>query len=442
MRAKSFASLILSLALGFLLAQNALANANPKSLAVLAVSENPKESAPAITELRAMGQPGLDALFEVYGNEIKTRVADTSAGAQSRSWQRISAALDAVAQQKNSYASRLYWYTDFEKAKAAAKASGKPILFLRLLGNLSEEYSCANSRFFRTVLYANKTVSDALRERFILHWSSVRPAPKVTIDYGDGRKLERTLTGNSIHYILDSDGRVVDGLPGLYGPQAFLRGVVDAETFIKNNADKDPQARFMALLRYHKERVDSIGKLWAADAVKVGSSVPQSLLPQATGSQSFDARVAARTAITKSVSEVNIINAVAADVIVLKESTDLEAWVKIANLHEEDARLDKDSISLIRRQNSLELGSAPNEEQLSRIVGNFEKYLALDSVRNEYTMHSMLHAWLSSGMIDTEIERLNARIYKDLFLTPNSDPWLGLYSPDTYTALDNGGVSR
>src|SRR5207302_894835 len=115
------------------------------------------------------------------------------------------------------FTSRLYWYTDLDQAQAAAKASGKPILTLRLLGRLNEEFSCANSRFFRTVLYANAEVSQRLREHFILHWESVRPVPKVSIDFGDGRKLERTITGNSIHYILDCDGHIIDALPGLYG---------------------------------------------------------------------------------------------------------------------------------------------------------------------------------------------------------------------------------
>jgi hypothetical protein len=27
-------------------------------------------------------------------------------------------------------------------------------------------------------------------------------------------------------------------------------------------------------------------------------------------------------------------------------------------------------------------------------------------------------------------------------LTPGSDPWLGLFSPEVYTALDNGGVTK
>jgi hypothetical protein len=37
---------------------------------------------------------------------------------------------------------------------------------------------------------------------------------------------------------------------------------------------------------------------------------------------------------------------------------------------------------------------------------------------------------------------LNEKVYETLFLTPGSDPWLGLFSPEVYTALDNGGVIR
>ena len=41
--------------------------------------------------------------------------------------------------------------------------------------------------------------------------------------------MEGTVTGNSVHYILDCEGRVLDALPGLYGPQAFLGGLQTAE---------------------------------------------------------------------------------------------------------------------------------------------------------------------------------------------------------------------
>jgi hypothetical protein len=57
--------------------------------------------------------------------------------------------------------------------------------------------------------------------------------PLITIDFGDGRKLERTVTGNSIHYILNSDGQILDALPGVYGPQAFARSLASAETLFK-----------------------------------------------------------------------------------------------------------------------------------------------------------------------------------------------------------------
>ena len=179
-----------------------------------AVSENNAASSAAIEELRSRGPAGLQALMTQYAGEIRAHIANPSA-APDEQWQRIATALDTVAQQKNSYIAGLYWHTDLDSAKKASAASGKPILSLRLLGKLTDEFSCANSRFFRTVLYPNAAVSDVLRERFVLHWESVRPVPTVTIDFGDGRKLERTLTGNSIHYILDSQARPIDALPGL-----------------------------------------------------------------------------------------------------------------------------------------------------------------------------------------------------------------------------------
>jgi hypothetical protein len=143
-------------------------------------------------------------------------------------WQALRTALDAVAQQRDCHASRLYWFTDLEQAKAASHASGKPILSLRLLGKLNEELSCANSRFFRTTLYANAKVSQYLRDHFILHWKSVRPAPHLTIDFGDGRKIERTITGNSIHYVLDEAGKLDRCLPGLYAG-SLSEGLARAE---------------------------------------------------------------------------------------------------------------------------------------------------------------------------------------------------------------------
>ena len=129
--------------------------------------------------------------------------------------------IDALAREKYATVSRLYWHTDLRTATAAARAERRPILHLRMLGRLDEELSCANSRLFRTTLYANQNVSGFLRKNFVLYWSSERAVPRVTIDFGDGRRIERTTTGNSAHYVLDESGHVLDVVPGLYAPAAF-----------------------------------------------------------------------------------------------------------------------------------------------------------------------------------------------------------------------------
>jgi len=128
---------------------------------------------------------------------------------------------------------QLAWFTDLEAAIAVAWRSDRPILSLRLLGRLPDELTCANSRFFKRVLYPEPRINRVLREDFVLHWESVRPVPLVTLDFGDGRRITRTLTGNSGHLVLDPRGRLVDALPGLFTPDAFLALLPQARSFAR-----------------------------------------------------------------------------------------------------------------------------------------------------------------------------------------------------------------
>lgn len=150
-----------------------------------------------------------------------------------------SAALDAVCAQRDAHTTLLYWFTELPAAIAEARRTRRPILSLRLLGRLDEELSCANSRFFRKSLYVDPAINRLLRERFVLHWQSVRPVPKVTIDFGDGRTLVKTLTGNSAHLVLDADGRPADALPGLFAPAVFAQLLERAHAV----ATADPRRR-------------------------------------------------------------------------------------------------------------------------------------------------------------------------------------------------------
>jgi hypothetical protein len=74
------------------------------------------------------------------------------------------------------------------------------------------------------------------------------------------------------------------------------------------------------------------------------------------------------------------------------------------------------------------------------LIQKLERSIALDTVRNEYLLHTKLHAWLAASRGVENVDVLNEKVYAELFMTPRSDPWFGLLSPETYTGLDNGGV--
>lgn len=224
-----------------------------------ALAGNPE----AIHDLRRQGPAGLDMLLEAAAPQI-TGLKQNKIRLDAEECTQLRASLDAVARQRDAWASGLYWFTELDAAKAEAAKTGKPILSLRLLGNLDEEYSCANSRFFRTILYANTAVSAHLRTHFVLHWKSVRPAPLLTIDMGDGRRIKRTITGNSIHYLLDADGQVLDAFPGIYSSAAFLAALDRAS---HNFSGKDPSAR----TNRHGIEAHEACLEWLQAAVQAGS---------------------------------------------------------------------------------------------------------------------------------------------------------------------------
>jgi hypothetical protein len=274
----------------------------------------------------------------------------------------------------------------------------------------------------------------------VLHWQSVRPVPTITIDFGDGRKLERTITGNSIHYILDSSSRPIEALPGLYGPQAFLRELANAETLFKSLAGKNDYERRNLLANYYRERTNKLQLAWWADTMKIGGKMPEGFVVTKSSSGealSINALIIAPRAVTKMLTEAPILRAITPASEALGKITDEAAWIKIAQLHSSDGVLDSRSIMLIKRQNQM----LP-EKDLSRLVQKFQESVALDTVRNEYMLHTKLYSWFFIYPACCDVEKLNEKVYAELFLTPRSDPWLGLLSVDVYTALDNGGIVK
>ncbi len=428
------------------------------------------ETERSVAELRRAGPAGLRAILAEYD-----RTSDDS----------LLPNIDAVAAQRDARWSRLFWYTNLDEAKSAAAAEHKPILALRMLGNLTDEYSCANSRFFRTALYANSNVSQILRDRFILVWTSERPVPVVTIDYGDGRVLKRTITGNSIHYILNSRGEVIDALPGLYDPETFASLLVNAAAAATANSLSAP--------REHIERsLAALAADWTtssapADSGYTTSPVPtahnatplaaakaelESPLVRSTASPAApvlfaSAADAADRAVSKTRVERPLVKAAqlsnpphaakaagAATGKMFVESPMIEAivpppapaavpadvdsdlWSTLAQRRHAIARLDQNSINLIRSQNP---NAYINTAALDHVVNNFQNAIAIDTLRNNHLFRRQILNWLLTT--PSPMDALNTRVYSELFLTPRSDPWLGLVPDSTYSALTGDGCS-
>jgi hypothetical protein len=75
------------------------------------------------------------------------------------------------------------------------------------------------------------------------------------------------------------------------------------------------------------------------------------------------------------------------------------------------------------------------------MLANLQTSIAQDTLENEYVLHRRIHQWFGQGGV-RDFESFNQRVYAELFLTPRSDPWLGLAPEDTFSAVEGGGLVR
>ena len=417
----------------------------PEPLARTASGNDPAAALEATANLRRLGPAGMEALL------AKGASGD---------------ALDRVCGVRDCADIRLFWYTDLEAAKAAARASNRPILSLRLMGRLDEEFSCANSRFFRTVFYKNREINALLREKFVLHWRSVRPVPKVTIDFGDGSRLERTLTGNSIHYVLDSRGRLLEALPGLYGPGEFQQALERAAaqmpyaerlndtqfaSWMSARSEEQLKQRAEAMVGEVGERVPTARDPWKllqttpgvlTDRINVGGREASKSSYEGPTLQAVTNRRAARVRRTApppapppsmppapppSMPLAPLFSMPPA----LARLTD-EDLRELADIRRKGVHLDADSRAFLLRKQGV-----TDPQTADRVVDSFEETIALDEVINDYRLVPAILLKLSDPEVAKrfDLEAFNRWIYEDVFLTPLGDPWLGLAPDDVYGAL-------
>ncbi len=358
----------------------------------------------------------------------------------------LSETMDRVAGQHDAWASRLFWYTDLAEAERVAHQSGKPILSLRMLGKLTDELSCANSRFFRTVLYPDARVRQLLSEKYVLHWSSERPAPVISIDFGDGRKVVRTITGNSIHYVLDEHGQPLDAMPGLVGAGAFVTWLGEAAALdAEARAAAEGPARIAVAIRYHARKLQQLSAQFRTEAARLGIAQTQPLPQMRPFAGTPTAAMAIPIAVSKAAVENPMLRKMA-PTYVPTNVPDVEStpWNKFAPLHASEARLDENARSVVRAKSPRDWRDARNPRKLDDaafedLVRALEASIAEDTAKNALAMHAQIHAWLANEPM-LSYAGLNARVYEIMFLTPASDPWLGLVPPRVYTGLQDDGM--
>jgi hypothetical protein len=419
------------------------------ALAALAVADDEAVAADARRRLRAAGPAGLTAFLAAHTptsaptpvqtrlpEGLLARVIHLSAGTGADL--RVQTALDEICGQKDCAAARLYWYTDLGLAKDAARASGKPIVSLRLLGDLTDELSCANSRFFRALLYPDPAVAALLREQFILHWQSERPAPRITIDYGDGRSVVTTITGNSVHYVLDATGRPIDALPGLVQPKVFADGLHRAAALARATAGLTGEPLAEVMRRHHGDRVSALARAWDDELTAIGQSPRRPVAPvvPVVVGKAPRAGQAAPIAVGKMAIEVPMLGSIGEPV---EPLSDAALWDRLAARHEHDVGLSAASLAMLERQQWRSGDREQDAADLAAAIAALRRSVALDTLRNEFELHRQIHQRMIVGGGTEDLASLNAWIYGGLFLTPRSDPWLGLAAPTIYSGLPGGG---
>jgi hypothetical protein len=388
-----------------------------------AASPNPQVAASAREGLREAGPRGLALLLQTHQaavNRFKSPGFRWAAAPPED--QRIRDAIDAVAMQRDAYASGLYWHTDWNQALEAARKTGKPVLSLRLLGRLNEEMSCANSRFFRVYLYPDPQIARLLRDQWVLHWETVRPVPVMTVDFGDGRTLVRPVTGNSIHYFFDGSGQMLDALPGLYSPKAFAAQIQTVLELHQGLLPLEGPARREVLTAHHQQRSKELAAVMAAvtaaaghasapSARKIGVSPAAKLVEQHRPDASFWTAWAARE----------------------KTAGTLSPESRFLILAKEGARLERPSAL---EAGAMALSKFAVESPLLTQFRAAELMLAEETLQNEHLLHATIHNVLAGGQ-PMERQQFNAWVYQNLFRMPLDDPWLGL-DPPAISGIEEG----
>jgi hypothetical protein len=110
------------------------------------------------------------------------------------------------------------------------------------------------------VLFSNEDVAQFINQNFEAAWQSVRPVPLVQINFGGGNVVTRTLHGNIATYLCNAQGQVLDILPGIYTPTAYLHNLDQLQLLARYLIFRPNETPEMRLHKYHEQQAEALKK--------------------------------------------------------------------------------------------------------------------------------------------------------------------------------------
>jgi hypothetical protein len=307
-------------------------------------------------------------------------------------------------------------------------------------------------------LLSDPDTAKLLNTEFVPCWDTVRPVPQVTIDFGNGRILKRTLAGNTVISICAPDGRVLDAYPGVYTPAAFKAQIGDTLGLFRK-LSASPAEQTMQLAAWHRERflagVQAEGRrttlskafvespllsalgLAPVRAMSLGQApAPPTVIeaPPASGAPGAGAAPRVLTTTSKAVVQSAILKGVASPTYTpltpgvataatapgIDPLSDPKAAFGLFTARLEDVSKRAATVRELRRPAAGQQAPAKTPEQIGR------EAVEEDSAINIRTIRPAVHLWFMANGAPTDVRAVRDAMYRDLLHVPVDDPYLGL----------------
>ena len=135
------------------------------------------------------------------------------------------------------------------------------------------------------MLFSQPEVASFLSDSFECAWESVRPVPRITIDFGNGHTLERTLRGNIATYVCTSAGETIDLVPGLVDGGEYVTRLQQSLMLFQTVRARSAEPLRELLARWHGLRSVPLGQVLSTS--EFGVPLESGVEPIRTGISKF-----------------------------------------------------------------------------------------------------------------------------------------------------------